>query len=142
MNKYYWILPIFIFCIGCAALLSEQKYVLIDAPVTKERIIVGRIPLTVYSIPEQKPIRKIRIFGEGRVRNVKIYALQHGAFRRWKLVKDIKGELIFPHDVSMIAQTDSIAIAKTLAVTPTKKGRELSGKIHRLEFYTVSLESQ
>ena len=36
MNRLYAILLIGIFSIGCAALMTEQTYVQVDAPVTEE----------------------------------------------------------------------------------------------------------
>ncbi len=139
-----FLLPVLLF-LGCAnlteTLFAKQKYVLIDAPITEAYGVVGRAGATVYSIPEKKLIRKIRIFGEGRVSNVEIYALKYGASTKWKFVKDIKGTLDFPHDVSSIefAYTDRIAIVqKTSRIAPTKKGWAIAGEIHRVEFYTVT----
>ena len=49
-----------------------------------------------------------------------------------------KGKVTFPIGISIVADTDTIAIAKSTALLPTKKGRKISGRIHTVEFYTVS----
>ena len=95
---------------------------------------------TAYALPEKRPIRKIRILGEGTVTNLQIYVQQQasGFVGNWKIVKQIKGKVTFPIDISIVADTDTIAISKSTALLPTKKGRKLSGRIHTVEFYTVS----
>ena len=70
MNRLYRILLICVFSIGCAALMTEQTYVRVEAPVTEKFIPTG----LVYAIPEPKEIRKIIILGEGTVENIDIYA--------------------------------------------------------------------
>ena len=99
-----------------------------------------RTNATSYSLPEKRPIRKIRILGEGTVTNLQIYVQQQatGFVGNWKIVKQIKGKVTFPIDIPIVADTDTIAIAKSTALLPTKKGRKLSGRIHTVEFYTVS----
>ena len=133
--------------LGCAnlnleeTLFTEEKYVLIDAPVTPESIVLGGTDVTAYTIPEKRSIRKIRIFGEGRITGLRIYVRQHKGFtgsNHWKLVKQINRKAIFPLDVSITAHTDGVAIFKTLASIPSQTGRVLSGHIHKVEFYTVS----
>lgn len=154
--------------LGCAnlaeTLFTEQKFVLIDEKVTENSVHIGRERFTrsresltgsgrlrtgtgglrknatSYSLPEKRSIRKIRILGEGTVTNLKIYVQQQesGFVGNWKIVKQIKGKVTFPIDIPIVADTDTIAIAKSTALLPTKEGRVISGRIHKVEFYTVS----
>ena len=124
MNRLYGILLICVFSIGCAALMTEQTYLRVDAPVTEKFIFSG----LVYSIPEPKEIRKIIILGEGTVQNIDIYA-RDGEFN-WKVVKRIKNKVTFPIEMTMVANTNAIRI---LQKSVTGKGQ-----IHTVEFYTVS----
>ncbi len=124
MNRLYGILLIGTLSIGCAALMTEQTYLRVEAPVTEKFIPTG----LVYSIPEPKEIRKIIILGEGTVENIDIYA-QDGAFN-WKVVKRIKNKVTFPIEMTMVANTNAIRI---LQKSVTGKGQ-----IHTVEFYTVS----
>lgn len=128
MNKFHGILLICAFTIGCAALITEQTYLLIDAPVKEEFIASG----LVYSIPEKKEVRKIRILGEGIVENIDIYT-RDGEFN-WKEVKRIKNRVTFPIEITLVAHTDTIRI---LQRTVTGKGQ-----IHTIEFYTIVSENQ
>ena len=152
--------------LGCAnlakTLFAEQKFVLIDEKVTENPIYIGRerstrsrhldstgrlrtgggprTNATSYALPEKRPIRKIRILGEGTVTNLQIYVQQQesGFVGNWKLMKEFKGKVTFPFDIPIVADTDTIAIAKSAAWLPTKEGRVISGRIHAVEFYTVS----
>ncbi len=128
MNRLYGILLICAFSIGCAALMTEQTYIRVDAPVTEKFIASG----LVYSIPEPKEIRKIIILGEGTVHNIDIYA-RDGQFN-WKEIKRFKDNVSFPLEITMVANTDAIRISQ----------RALTGKgqIRTVEFYTVSSEAQ
>ncbi len=128
MNRLYGILLICTFSIGCAALMTEQTYVRVDAPVTERFIASG----LVYSIPEPKEIRKIIILGEGTVHNIDIYA-RDGEFN-WKEIKRFKDNVSFPLEITMVANTDAIRISQ----------RSLTGKgqIRTVEFYTVTSETQ
>ncbi len=128
MNRLYGILLICAFSIGCAALMTEQTYLRVEAPVTEKFIPTG----LVYSIPEPKEIRKILILGEGTVENIDIYA-RDGEFN-WKVVKRIKNKVTFPIETTMVANTDAIRI---LQKSVTGKGQ-----IHTVEFYTVTSENQ
>ena len=128
MNRFYGILLICVFSIGCAALTTEQTYVRVDAPVTEKFIASG----LVYSIPEQKEIRKIIILGEGMVKNIDIYA-RDGEFN-WKVVKRIKDKVSFPIEITMVANTDAVRI-----IQKTLTGE---GQIHTVEFYTVASGNQ
>ena len=128
MNRLYGILLICVLSIGCAALMTEQTYVRVEAPVTEKFIPTG----LVYSIPEPKEIRKIIILGEGTVENIDIYA-RDGEFN-WKVVKRIKNKVTFPIETTMVANTNAIRI---LQKSVTGKGQ-----IHTVEFYTVTSENQ
>ena len=128
MDRLYGILLICVFSIGCAALMTEQTYVRIDAPVIETFIFSG----VVYSIPEPKEIRKIIILGEGKVQNIDIYA-RDGEFN-WKEIKKIKDTVTFPLEITMVANTDAVRI---LQKSVTGKGQ-----IHTVEFYTITSENQ
>lgn len=123
MSKFHGVLLICVLFIGCAALTTEQKYLLVDAPVTEKFIASG----LVYSIPEKKEVRKIRILGEGTVQNIDIYA-RDGEYN-WKEVKRIKNRVTFPIEITLVANTDAVQILQR-TVTGT-------GQIHTVEFYTV-----
>ena len=123
MNRVCGILLVCIFSIGCAALITEQTYVRVDAPVTEKFIFSGLI----YSIPEPEEIRKIIILGEGKVQNIDIYA-RDGEFN-WKEIKKIKDTVIFPLEMTMVANTDAIRIIQ--------KSMTGKGQIHTVEFYTL-----
>ena len=134
-------------CLGCAnlteTLFVEQKYLLVDAPITEKPVVIRKMNGTAYSIPEKKLIRRIRIFGEGRVSNVQIYVRRSDdAFGGWKLVKDFKGLLDFPVDVPIVTSgTDSVAIIqRTARRVASKKGWKSTGQIHRVEFYAFTPE--
>lgn len=128
MNKLYGILLICTLSIGCAALMTEQTYVRVKAPVTEKFIFSG----VVYSIPEPKEIRKIIILGEGKVQNIDIYA-RDGEFN-WKEIKRIKDTVTFPLAITMVANTDAIRIIQ--------KSVTGKGQIHTVEFYTLQSENQ
>ncbi len=128
MNRLYGILLICALSIGCAALITEQTYVRVDAPVTEKFIFSGLI----YSIPEPEEIRKIIILGEGKVQNIDIYA-RDGEFN-WKEIKRIKDNVPFPIEMTMIANTNAIRIVQ--------KSLTGKGQIHTVEFYTLQSENQ
>lgn len=127
MNRLYGILLICVLLIGCAALITEQTYLRVDAPVTEKFIFSG----VVYSIPEPKEIRKIIILGEGKVQNIDIYA-RDGEFN-WKEIKKIKDTVTFPLEMTMVANTDAIRIIQ--------KSVTGKGQIHTIEFYTLQSEN-
>ncbi|RKU21727.1 hypothetical protein C6503_04785 [Candidatus Poribacteria bacterium] len=128
MNRLYGILLICVLSTGCAALMTEQTYLRVNAPVTEKFIFSG----VVYSIPEPKEIRKIIILGEGKVQNIDIYA-RDGEFN-WKEIKKIKDTVTFPLEITMVANTDAVRI---LQKSVTGKGQ-----IHTVEFYTITSENQ
>ena len=124
--KRYVLYPFFIACllnIGCAALFTEQGYVLIDQEVRTELIFSG----VVFSLPEKEDIRKIVILGSGTIQNIDIYA--RGEESKWKFIKKIKRAITFPFEVPLRVQTDAIRIAQR---STTGKGN-----IDMVQFYTV-----
>ncbi len=131
--RFYGIFLICIFVSGCAALLTEQSYVRIEAPVTKEYFFdaAGR-RYPVYTLPEKQDIRKIRILGEGKMINTKIYvARESKAFSMWKIVKRINNRTDFPIDIMLSAYTDSVRISG-----------KVQGYIYTVEFYTLVSKDQ
>lgn len=128
MDRLYGMLLICALSIGCAALMTEQTYVRVAAPVTENFIFSG----VVYAILEPKEIRKIIILGEGKIQNIDIYA-RDGEFN-WKMIKRIKNKVIFPLEITMVANTNAIRIIQ--------KSVTGKGQIHTVEFYTVTSENQ
>lgn len=114
--------------IGCTALFTEQKYVLIDENVTEKMIFSG----IVFSIPEKRDIRKIVIHGSGKVKNIEIYARE--AKHKWKLIKRIKRAVTFPAEIHMVVHADAIRILQK-----TTAGR---GRIDTVKFYTTADEAE
>ena len=134
--RFYGIFLICVFVSGCAALLTEQKYIRIDAPVTVTKTRKG----TVYAIPEKKLVRKIRILGKGTVKNIEIW-IRDDAYN-WKSVKKIKRGLVLPADVeipvALTLPTNAVRILqRTKAYVSIKGGQSTTGQINTVEFYTV-----
>ena len=123
-----WKSLLFIFAclsqIGCAALLTEQVYVLIDRPVSEKATFNGEI----YSLPESANIRKVVLLGSGKIRNIEIHVRDKR--NQWEPVKKVPGGIEFPFEISLIAETDAIKIIKH-AMTG-------AGRIETVQFYTVS----
>ena len=118
------LIPIYLSLIGCAALFTEQVYVLIDQPVTEKPIFHG----VIFSIPEKANVRKVRLLGVGKYQNFDI-SVRIGE-SRWELKKKVQGGITFPYDIFLSAETDAIKIIK-----PTTTG---SGRIDTVEFYTIA----
>ena len=110
--------------IGCAALFTEQVYVLIDRPVSEKATFNGEI----YSLPESANVRKIVFLGSGKIRNIEIHVRDKR--NQWEPVKKVPGGIEFPFEISLIAETDAIKIIKH-AMTG-------AGRIETVQFYTVS----
>lgn len=123
-----WKSLLFIFAclsqIGCAALLTEQVYVLIDRPVAGKATFNGEI----YSLPESANIRKVVLLGSGKIRNIEIHVRDKR--NQWEPVKKVPGGIEFPFEFSLIAETDAIKIIKH-AMTG-------AGRIETVQFYTVA----
>ena len=126
MNKWKCLILI-LFClsqIGCAALLTEQAYVLIDHPVSEKMTFHGEI----YSLPERADVRKVVLLGSGKIRNIEIHARDKR--NQWEPVKKVPGGIQFPYEILLIAETDAIKIVKH-AMTG-------AGRIEVVQFYTIA----
>ena len=110
--------------IGCAALLTEQTYVLIDRPVSEKMTFHGEI----YSLPERANVRKVVLLGSGKIRNIEVHVRDKR--NRWEPVKKVPGGIEFPFEILLIAETDAIKIVKH-AMTG-------AGNIEKVQFYTVA----
>ena len=110
--------------IGCAALLTEQVYVLIDRPVAEKVTFNGEI----YSLPESANIRKIVLLGSGKIRNIEIHVRDKR--NQWVPTKKVPGGIEFPFEIPLIAKTDAVKIIKH-AMTG-------AGRIETVQFYTVA----
>ncbi len=115
-----------LFCvsvIGCAGLLKEETYVLIDNTVEEEILFSGAI----YSLPMRANVRKIAIIGTGRIQNIEIQVRDEE--NRWEPMKRIKRSTPFPLEVRLIAETDAIKIIQ--------RATNEIGRIKTVQFYTV-----
>ena len=110
--------------IGCASLLTEQEYVLIDRPVDEKATFNGEI----YSLPERANIRKVVLLGSGKIRNIGIHVRDKRS--QWEPIKKVPGGIEFPFEISLIAETDAIKIIKHSMTG--------AGRIETVQFYTVA----
>lgn len=110
--------------VGCAALLTEQVYVLIDRPVNEKMTFHGEI----YSLPERVDIRKVVLLGSGKIRNIEIHVRDKR--NQWEPTKKVPGGIEFPFEILLIAETDAIKIVKH-AMTG-------AGRIETVQFYTIA----
>ncbi len=122
--KYPLIMLMCLLLTGCAALLSEQEYVLIDQLVSKKYVYSG----LVFSIPERANVRKIMLIGTGKIQNFEIFVSD--AKNRWEPFKKIHGAIEFPFEIPLIANTNAIKIVQRTIV-----GR---GNINTVQFYSVA----
>ena len=126
MNRWKC-LPFILVClsqIGCAALLTEQVYVLIDHPVMEKVTFNGEI----YSLPERADIRKVVLLGSGKIRNIEIHVRDKR--NQWEPVKKVPGGIQFPFEIPLIAETDAIKIIKHSMTG--------AGRIEAVQFYTTA----
>lgn len=121
--KYLFLILICLSFTGCAALFTEQEYVLIDQPITEKPVFYG----VIFSLPERADVRKIVLLGRGKTQNIEIYVRDKR--NRWEPKKKVPGGIRFPYEISLIAKTDAIKIIK-----PTTTG---TGHIDTVQFYTV-----
>ena len=129
MNRWRYLLFI-LACLSqmsCAALLTEQEYVLIDRDVEEKMTFYGEI----YSLPERADIRKIVILGSGKIRNIEIHVRDKR--NQWEPVKKVPGGIRFPFEIPLIAKTDAIKIIKHSMTG--------AGRIEAVQFYTVAEKS-
>ena len=110
--------------IGCAALLTEQIYVLIDRPVSEKMTFHGE----VYSLPERADVRKVVLLGSGKIRNIEVHVRDKR--NQWEPAKKVHGGIEFPFEIPLIAETDAVKIIKH-AMTG-------AGRIEAVQFYTVA----
>ena len=110
--------------IGCAALFTEQAYVLIDRPVSEKMTFHGEI----YSLSERADIRKVVLLGSGKIRNIEIHVRDKR--NQWEPVRKVPGGIQFPFEILLTAETDAIKIIKH-AMTG-------AGRIETVQFYTVA----
>lgn len=108
--------------ISCAALLTEQEYVLINRPVDGMATFHGEI----YWLPESTAIRKIALLGSGQLQNLEIHVRDEK--REWELVKKVPGGRL-PFEVPLTAETDAVKIIKRSSITDSR--------IDTIQFYTV-----
>ncbi|MYA69623.1 hypothetical protein F4009_08715 [Candidatus Poribacteria bacterium] len=126
MNRWKCLLFIlaFLLQIGCAALFTEQEYVLIDRPVREKATFNGEI----YALPERADIRKVVLLGSGKIRNIEIHVRDKR--NQWEPAKKVHGGIQFPYEIPLIAKTDAIKIIKH-AMTG-------AGRIETIQFYTIA----
>ena len=109
--------------IGCAALLTDQEYILINRPVDGKVTFHGEI----YWLPESADIRKIVLLGSGQLQNLEIHVRDKR--RQWELVKKVPGGRL-PFEVPLTAETDAVKIIKL--------SRTANSRIETVQFYTVA----
>ena len=109
--------------IGCAALFTEQEYVLIDRDVEEKATFHGAI----YSLPERANVRKIVLLGYGKIRNIEIHVRDKR--NQWKPTKKVPGGIQFPYEIPLSAETDAVKI--------TKHSMTGAGHIETIQFYTI-----
>ena len=122
--KYLLFIPICLAQIGCAALLTEQAYVLIDRDVKVKMTFHGEI----YSLPERADIRKVVLLGSGKIRNIEIHVRDKR--NQWVPAKKVPGGIQFPFEILLIAKTDAIKIIKHSMTG--------AGRIEKVQFYTIA----
>ncbi len=126
MNRWRCLLLILV-CLSqmsCAALLTEQVYVLIDRPVSEKMTFHGEI----YSLPERANVRKVVLLGSGKIRNIEVHVRDKR--NQWEPAKKVPGGIEFPFEIPLIAKTDAIKIIKHSMTG--------AGRIETIQFYTVA----
>ena len=121
--KCLLIIPICLAQVGCAALLTEPEYALINRPVDGKVTFHGEI----YWLPERTDIRKIVLLGSGRIQNIEIHVRDEK--NQWKLAKKVPGGR-FPYEIPLTAETDAIKIIKL--------SKKEGVRIETVQFYTVA----
>ena len=121
--KLLLILSFYFTLVGCATLFQEQEYILIDRPVDKDYTYY----YDIFSLPEIAKIRKIRLIGEGKLRNIEIHV--RDAKPEWQPKKKIHQINQFPVDIPLVVDTDAIKIKKYYTT--------VFGEIKTIQFFTV-----
>ena len=109
--------------IGCATLLTDQEYILINRPVDGKVTFHGEI----YCLPESAAIRKIVLLGSGQLQNIEIHVRDER--RQWELVKKVPGGQL-PFEIPLTAETDAVKIIKL--------SRTANSRIETIQFYTIA----
>ena len=109
--------------IGCATLLTDQAYILINRPVDGKVTFHGEI----YWLPESADVRKIVLLGSGQLQNIEIHVRDES--RQWELVKKVPGGQL-PFEIPLTAETDAVKIVKL--------SRTANSRIETIQFYTVA----
>lgn len=109
--------------IGCATLLTDQDYILINRPVDGMVTFHGEI----YWLPESAAIRKISLLGSGQLQNLEIHVRDER--REWELVKKVPGGRL-PFEIPLTAETDAVKIVKL--------SRTADSRIETIQFYTAA----
>lgn len=122
--KFVLLLSLSLYLIGCTTLFHEHEYVLIDRPVDKDHTYY----YDIFSLPEKAKIRKIRLIGEGKLRNIEIHV--RDAKQRWQPKKKINQINQFPLDIPLAVDTDAIKIKKYYTT--------VFGEIKTIQFFTVA----
>ena len=109
--------------IGCATLLTDQDYILINRPVDGKVTFHGEI----YWLPESADIRKIVLLGSGQLQNIEVHVRDES--RQWELVKKVPGGRL-PFEIPLTAETDAVKIVKL--------SRTAKSRIETIQFYTAA----
>ncbi len=131
-NMNRWLCILFILAcfsqIGCAAILTEKEYILIDESVDVNPIFHG----VVYSFQEKMQINKMVFLGSGRINGIDIYVLD--VSNQWKLKKKLYAPIFFPREIYLFTETDTIKIKHR---NPTDTGR-----LDTVLFYTFGAKGK
>ena len=109
--------------IGCATLLTDQDYILINRPVDGKVTFHGEI----YWLPESADIRKIALLGSGQLQNIEVHVRDES--RQWELVKKVPGGRL-PFEIPLTAETDAVKIVKL--------SRTANSRLETIQFYTAA----
>ena len=109
--------------IGCATLLTDREYILINRPVDGKVTFHGEI----YWLPESADIRKIVLLGSGQLQNIEVHVRDES--RQWELVKKVPGGRL-PFEIPLTAETDAVKIVKL--------SRTANSRLETIQFYTAA----
>jgi hypothetical protein len=109
---------------GCATLLTEQEYRLIDEKVSEKIINTG----SIFYMPKKAQVRKIVLIGEGRIKNFDVAVRDDK--NRWKPVTRITQAIEFPFEILLFDETDAVKISQRTIVG--------KGHINTVQFYTIA----
>ncbi len=122
--KYLLLILICFALTGCAALLTEQEYRLIDEKVSEKIINTG----SIFYMPKSSQVRKIVLIGKGRIKNFDVAVRDDK--NRWKPVIRITKTIEFPFEILLSAETDAVKISQRTIVG--------KGHIDTVQFYTFT----